>query len=227
MIYSYTLINTFHDVCPRQAYERYYAKSVPFVETPKLKKGKDDHKALENRLGFGHALPDHLDICEPICENLMSRGIPLTETKMGVTRQLEPCGFWDNDAYLRGASDVMLYNKPSTSVFIGDWKTGKKREDGAPLQLMILAAFAFAGTAALELAAAANIYTQTGKLGTLHTWRRSELPEIWRTVIPLIQEIELAETNKHFPERQGPLCKWCAVFSCRFNTNPEKANART
>lgn len=221
MIFAYTLINTFHDVCPWQAYQRWWLKlKVP--TTPEMQKGFDDHSALEKRLKFGHALPPHLDVCEPTCEALMARGIPITETKMGVTRSLESTGFWDNDCYLRSVADVKLYNDGNTSVFIGDWKTGKKREDGEPLQLMILAGSAFAYYPTLQTVAAANIYTSDGKTGKVHTWRRSQLPEIWRTIVPMIQEIEQAEKDNNFPKRKGPLCGWCPVFSCEHNRNPQK-----
>lgn len=223
MIFSYTLINVFHDICPRQAYERWWLK-VKVPESPEMKKGFADHKSLENRFKFGHKLPDHLDVCEPTCEALIARGIPITEVKMGVDRNLASTGFFDNDCYLRSVADVKLYNADNTTVFIGDWKTGKKRENGEPLQLMILAASAFAYYPTLQSATCTNIYTQTGQMGAIHNWKRSELPELWRTIVPLIQEIEQAEAAKRFPERQGPLCKWCPVFKCQHNTNPEKGN---
>lgn len=189
-----------------------------------MKAGMDDHKALEKRLQHGYTLPDHLYACERIIVPLLERGIPLAERKMGVTRNLDFTGFFDNDVYIRSVADVMLYAKDNSSVFIGDWKTGKVKEDKDPLQHKILAATAFSEYPQMQLVAAANIYTKTATMGNVNTWRRSELPGLWRDIIPLVQEIEAAEQRKSFPERQGPLCGWCPVFKCRHNTNPQRGN---
>lgn len=221
VIYSYSLINTFHEVCPRQAYERWWLK-CPTPVSAKLTKGNADHKALEKRLVHGNRLPDDLQQCEPICEAFMARGVPVAETKFAVNRALESTGFFDSDCYIRGVSDVKLYSKNDTSVFIGDWKTGKKREQGEPLQLMINAAAEFAETPDAQTVTCANIYTKPGQMGQVHSWKRSELPELWRVIVPLVQEIEQAEAAGKFPERQSPLCAWCPVFHCQHNRNPQR-----
>lgn len=226
MIFSYSLISCFHDVCPRQAYERWWNK-LKGPESTEMKAGFADHAALEKRLKYGHELPPHLDKCEPIVEALLTpranaTGIPLTERKMGVDRQCNFTGFFDNDCYIRSVADVMNYARDNISVFIGDWKTGKPKEDKEPLQHMILAATAFAEYPEMQHVSAANIYTKTGLLGTVNTWQRSELPGLWRVIIPLVQEIEDAEQRKAFPERKGPLCAWCPVFKCQHNNNPQR-----
>lgn len=229
MIYSYTLVNTFHDVCPRQAYERWWLK-IKVPESPEMVAGMKDHKSLEKRLKHGHQLPDHLDGVEPICEAFMARGIPQAEVKFAVDRDLADTGFFDDDCYIRGVSDVKLYNAANTSVFIGDWKTGKPKEDGEPLQLMINAAAEFAATPTANAVSCANIYTKTATMGTVHNWQRSEVPTLWRSIVPLIDEIEDAEEKLQqgknvdlaFPKRQGPLCGWCPVFTCSFNRNTQR-----
>jgi len=224
MIYSYSLINCFHEVCPRQAYERWWLK-VKAPYTPEQYNGITLHKATERRMLHDVPLPPELTQIEHLCKALEGRGIPQLEVKMATARDCTATGFWDGDAYLRGVLDVALYNADNTQVFIGDWKTGKKREDGVPLQLMIFAAFTFAYDEPLKQVTAVNMYTRDGTMGKVHTWNRSELPELWRHILPLIHEIEQAEFDQKWPERQGPLCAWCPVFHCQHNRNPQKGAA--
>lgn len=218
MIHSYSSISCYHEVCPRQFYERYVSKTAPFVETAETLKGKADHKALELRLLDDKPLPEHLQSCEGIVQAIDARGIPRVEKKWAVNNELFETGFWDGDAWIRGVSDVNLMAKDYSGSFIVDWKTGKNREAGKePLQLMINAAATFAEYVECQTVIAMNVYTQTGKPGIVHTWQRSELPEIWRTVVPMVQEIEFAVVAGNFPERPSGLCGWCPVKSCTHN----------
>ena len=223
MIHSYSSLDCYQN-CPRQMYERYITKSAPFVDTPETLAGKADHKALEKRLLHDVPLPVNLTQCEPICASLEARAIPQLEVKMGVDRNCEEAGFWDGDVYIRGVLDLALYNPTFTSVFIGDWKTGKNREaQKEPLQLMIFAAFVFSYYKELQSVMATNIYTKTGQMGHVHSWQRSELPELWRTIIPLVHEVEAAEASGYFPEKPSGLCGWCPVFSCSHNRVKQRA----
>lgn len=218
MIFSYTLIDTFHNVCPRQAYERFVKKSIPFVETPEMKKGKEAHKALEKRLSHSYPLPGGLAACEPVAKAIDARGIPFVEKRFGVDRNLNHTGFFDTDVWLRGNVDVQLMSKEYAGAFIVDWKTGKNREGGKePWQLMIYAGATFAEYPECQRVTAVNVYTGTGQMGTAHTWTYTEAPAIWRTIVPLMQEIEYAEQTGKWPETPGPLCGWCPVVKCQHN----------
>lgn len=219
MIYSYTLIDTYQ-TCPRQAYERFWLK-IPVPETPELKKGKETHKALERRLLFDHPLVEELAHLEPICAAIDSRGVPQVEVKLGVDRQLEKTGFFDNDVYLRSVLDVLLLSEDRTKGIIKDWKTGKNREaQKEPLQLMIFAAQAFAAVSELQNLTCLNVYTTNGTLGTAHHWTRAELPSLWRDIVPKIHEIEQAEFDQTWPEKPSALCGWCPVKNCQHNASP-------
>ena len=223
MIFSYTLIDCFHNVCPRQAYERWWLK-LKVADTPELLEGHRVHKALETRLLFDTALGPDLAHMEPTCGAIDRRGIPQLELKLGVDRELGESGFFDSDTYIRSVLDLLLYTAERKSGIIIDWKTGKNREaQKEPLQLMIFAAQVFARSPETESLTATNIYTKDGKPGTAHTFKRSELPELWRTILPLIHEIEQAEMDNKFPERPSPLCGWCPVVKCQHNRNRDAA----
>lgn len=218
------MLDTFQ-TCARQAYERFVAKTIPWVDTPELLAGKQDHKSLERRLQHDVPLPAHLEQCEGPVRAVLSRGTPLVEYKIAVDRNLAPTGFFDHDVYIRGVLDVLLLTKNWQTGFVVDWKTGKNREGQygkEPLQLMLSAAYVFAGHDNCESVTALNIYTGAAQMGTAHTWQRSELPELWRHVMPIIHEMEGCESAGKWPETPGPLCGWCPVLACSHNRSKER-----
>src|ERR1700750_1810694 len=101
MIFSYTLIDTFHNVCPRQAYERWWLK-VKEPETQAMIDGKWAHKCLAQRLMYRESLPFGVKDLEPTCAAIEARGTAQCEVKMAVDRNLQSSGFFDNDTYIRG-----------------------------------------------------------------------------------------------------------------------------
>src|SRR5580692_7562438 len=57
LVYSYTNLNCYENVCPYQFYERYIKKTVPFVETGDMKWGTAVHEAMELRISANKPLP--------------------------------------------------------------------------------------------------------------------------------------------------------------------------
>src|SRR5262245_29863474 len=47
MIFTFSNLGCFDDVCPYQAYRVYVKRDIPYVETPERKKGNDMHSAFE------------------------------------------------------------------------------------------------------------------------------------------------------------------------------------
>lgn len=213
-VHSYTAIDTFHNICPRQANERFIAKTIPYSETPAMQDGKRIHKYIEDHINGVDPLPAWMGHVVPVIESLKRYGEGATraELKMGVTNELAACHFFDPRVYLRGSIDLLLAT--NDTALIVDWKTGKKRDK--ELQLMLYALFAFAVLPMLQNITALNFYVkEADPFGKRFTWTRAEVPEMWRTVIPLMHEIEQAIATGRFIERPGPLCKWCPVETCQ------------
>jgi hypothetical protein len=62
---------------------------------------------------------------------------------MGLTANLEPCEFFDDDVWFRGVSDLTILDRESGVAKVIDYKTGKsaKYADKGQLELMALATF--------------------------------------------------------------------------------------
>ena len=51
LIWSFSMLHCFRDICPHQGQARYIDKSIKFVETPAIKEGNFGHTAFEQRVG--------------------------------------------------------------------------------------------------------------------------------------------------------------------------------
>jgi hypothetical protein len=62
---------------------------------------------------------------------------------MGLTADLEPCGFFDKNVWWRGVVDLAILDREAGTAKVIDYKTGKsaKYADKGQLELMALAMF--------------------------------------------------------------------------------------
>ena len=48
--------------------------------------------------------------------------------------------------------------------------------------------------------------------------KRTDLPEMWASLMPEVTAFEQASVNQQFPPKKNGLCReWCPVTSCEFN----------
>ena len=70
LVFSYTMLNTYAEICPHQFYHRYVTKSVKFVETQAIRDGNETHTCFEHRLQGKKPFPPHLQHCEAFAKPL-------------------------------------------------------------------------------------------------------------------------------------------------------------
>ena len=70
---SYSFYNTLEN-CPHQAYHRYVAKTLPYVESPEMAWGNKVHAALEHRIKSGVTLPDEMVAAEGLAKQFHDMG---------------------------------------------------------------------------------------------------------------------------------------------------------
>jgi hypothetical protein len=70
-------------------------------------------------------------------------GEKLCEYEMGLTEDLQPCGFKDENVWWRGIADLIILDRENAEARVVDYKTGKstKYADKGQLELMALAIF--------------------------------------------------------------------------------------
>ena len=209
---SYTFLRDWHN-CPHKAYRKYIKRDLPkFVHTKESKWGDDVHTALEVRVKHETPLPSGMEKFEPIAAALFKAGAT-AEKMLGITADGDACDFFARDVWLRGKVDVTVIQQPKAAIF--DYKTGKKREERNELEIHAVLLKAWLPT----------IQTVTGHF----VWLQGE-PEVGRPFDVSDTEKTLAEVRstmntvancmevEDFPKRRNPLCGWCDVLDCEYNT---------
>lgn len=213
-VWSYSSLDCFAQ-CPRKFYHRYVLREKE-PETDALRHGNAVHAALEQRIK-GTPLPEALQRYDPMAQSIINawhKGMKVyAELKMGLTRNFEPCGFFDKNVWGRGAADVILIAGDKAVIF--DWKTGKKREKED--QLRLLAMFVFKHFPTVAQVAGMNLWLEPNEIGSRYTYLRQQEPALWQYLIPQIQSVERALTENSWPEKPSGLCGWCSVKACQFN----------
>jgi len=184
-----------------------------FKKTWTVKGGIDAHRLLEGRLKKHAPLPPELQGAEAFCQSLEADGTPVEcEVSLAVTHEIEPTSFWHPTAWLRGKFDVIKRNPDKRKAFIGDWKTGKRRESDE--QLAIGADMLMATDQSIDTVTGANIWLSDGGLGTPYVFTRQEKSKRWAPLIKRLREIEARNPAHEWEKREGPLCRYCPVKTC-------------
>ena len=139
--WSFSRIKSFEQ-CPKQFYHMKIAKDYHEGETEAMRYGTEAHLVAEEFIRDGKPVPDKFAYMKDPLEALSRRrGNKLTEIKMGLTADLEPCEFRAKNVWWRGIADLVIMD--GTTAWVVDYKTSKsaKYADKGQLELMAMATF--------------------------------------------------------------------------------------
>ena len=109
--------------CARRYHEVKVLKNYPFQETTHTIYGKDVHKAIEDYGKDGTPIPEKYAQFKPVVDAVLNKpGRKLFEHEMGVTRDLQPCGFNDPNRWVRGIADLLIIDDDNLTAKVVDWK---------------------------------------------------------------------------------------------------------
>ena len=139
--WSYSSLDLFIQ-CPHKYYRLKVKKDIKEPVSDHLVYGLDVHKAAEDYIKEDKPIPEKFAFIKPVLDKLKSyEGEKLCEYRMGLTRNLEPCGFFDKGVWWRGVADLIILNGDSAKIV--DYKTGKSCKYADPKQLEILSGAVF------------------------------------------------------------------------------------
>jgi hypothetical protein len=207
LVYSFTLLNTYRNICPHQAYRRYIKKDLPFIETGAMQFGNKVHSALELRVGGGKPLPQDMHQWEKFAAPFYALKAK-AEMKLGITAGGHTCDFFAKDVWLRGKADVVVTS--GDHAFLADWKTGSARED--PFELEIQGLLLHAKFPQLKSIEGAFVWLKDGRVGQKHnvSHTRDTLTYVQR----IAADLEEDTRNGEFEKRRGGLCPYCPCSDC-------------
>ena len=206
------------DTCPKQFYHVNILKEYPFEETEATRYGTEFHKACEDYIGTDTPLPKKFGFIEPTLNALNNkRGVKICEKKLGLTEDLEPCGFFDKRVWFRGIADLIIVDVLAGAAWVVDYKTGRssKYADKGQLELMALSVF--------------KHYPEVTKIkaGLLFVVAKSLIKEtyeinsesiLWKKWLTKYANMKIAFDKDVWNPRPSGLCKrHCPVLECPHN----------
>lgn len=220
MYWSWSVYELFQ-TCPRK-YEKTYLKKE-FVEPEDNRThadwGEHVHRALQAAVETDQPLPDNMRLLglEPLVRQLRAaKGTILVEQKLGLTKKLEPCDFFDNqNIWVRAIGDYVCINTSGTRALILDYKTGKRKLTD---QLKLLALVLFQHYPNLETVDAGFVWIKLlGKID-VETYHRKDRARLWKAFMPTLTQMVDSFKLDIWPTKRNGLClKYCPVSSCAYH----------
>lgn len=213
--WSYSKLKNFFG-CPKRMYEvdilRKYIEEVK-PGSP-LDWGNRVHDALAETLKNGTPLPIEMKDYQGWIDRVTAgSGQLLVEQKYAITRDFRATAYYARDVWYRGIGDVVRIERDL--AFVMDWKTGKALDD--PVQLMLMAQCIFSHFPDVMHVRAEYVWLKDGSTSP-DVFTREKVAEKWITLLPRVQEMELAAKTENYPPKPSGLCKsYCPVISCPYH----------
>lgn len=213
--WSYSSANTF-EKCPKQYFHLYVAKDVKSDNnSPHLVYGNEVHKACELYVRNGDPLPEQFQVFQPTLDKLMQiSGTKYCEYKLGLTRELEPCGFFDNNVWWRGVVDLLIIDEEKGLATLVDYKTGKSSEYADTKQLSLLSVAIFKHFPQIERIKAGLVFLVAKDLVRAE-YEVDKVDALYGEWSSIIRRMDIAhDTNVFNPSPNFSCRKHCPVSKC-------------
>lgn len=215
--WSFSKIKAF-ETCPRQFYHEKVLKEFPQEETQAMLYGTQYHEAAELYIRDGTELPGRFSFSKKTLDRLNEmEGVKICEHEMGITENLQPCGFKDKDVWWRGVSDLTVINLEKADSRIIDYKTGKSARYADKGQLELMSMSLFIHEPEVSRVKAALMFV-VSKEFVPAVYRRSQVPELWDKWMGKFARMDKAFETDTWNAKPSGLCKaHCRVLSCPHN----------
>lgn len=218
--WSYSSITLF-DQCPKKYYHLRVARDIKEPESDAMLYGTAVHEAAENFMRDDTPIPEQFAYMEPYLTKLKSiSGEKLCEHKMGIKRvngRLEPCDFFDPDAWFRGVADLLIIDREKGEARVIDYKTGKSSRYADTKQLALMAACVFIHFPEVQRVRSGLLFVVC-KDFIPYDIQVSNRFDIFTKLDSVLVQREAAYETGVFNPKQNFTCKhWCPVLECSHN----------
>ena len=213
--WSYSSINLFKQ-CPHKYYRLRVVKDIVEPPAEHLNYGLEVHKAAEDYIGKGTPIPEKYIFIKEHLDKLNSiKGEKLCEYKMGLTSNLEPCGFFDKDVWWRGVADLIIIN--GDKAYVIDYKTGKSAKYADTKQLELLSCALFKHFPEVKKVKGGLLFVVANDLVKDHYEVDNE-GVYWTKWLEDTQRLEAAIQNDVWNKKPNFSCRsWCSITDCEHN----------
>lgn len=213
--WSYSSIKKYN-TCPRQYYHLKVLKDFEEPKTEALDYGKEFHSACELYVRDDTPLPPQFSYVKGTLDKIKAlAGTKYCEYAMGLTENLDPCGFFDSNVWWRGIADILVVN--GNKAKCGDYKTGKSAKYADTDQLELLALAIFKHFPEVTEVKGALIFVVANKL-VKATYTIEKEGKLWEKWLSEYERMKASYKNDVWNPRPSGLCmRHCAVLSCPHN----------
>ena len=213
--WSYSSIKLF-DQCPKKYYHLRVIKDVKEPPTDAILYGKQFHEAAELYIRDGKPIPPQFSFVKNALDNLKAmEGEKLCEYEMGLTENLEPCGFKDPNVWWRGVADLVILNGKEARCL--DYKTGKSAKYADTDQLELMALAMFKHFPEVERVKGALFFV-VSKNFIKDSYHGENQDKMWARWLAEFNKLKFAYENNIWNPRPSGLCKkHCLVLECPHN----------
>lgn len=206
-----------YEGCPRRYHEVKVLKNYPFTDTQATLYGKELHEAAEHYIKDDKPLPPQFEFVKDALDVLKDKpGRKLCEHEMGIRADLSPCGFNDKDVWCRGIADLLIIDDDNLTARVVDYKTGNNKYPDRE-QLKLMALMVFAHFPHIRKVSGALLFVVKNDLVKAN-FLRGEAEEYWWDYRERVARIEQAHETGVWNPKPTPLCGWCVVKTCEYNT---------
>ena len=200
--------------CPRQYQELKVLKRYEKKATEQMLYGTVVHKACEDYVAEGKPLEKNYLRFKPVLDSLIAiPGTKYPEHEMALTADKEPCGFKDENRWVRGIVDLLIVD--GDQAFIVDYKTGSNRYPD-PKQLKLMALMTFAHFPEVKKIKAGLLFVMHESFMD-EEYSRDQIPKLWNYFSTDLERLNISYENDIWNPNPTPLCGWCPVKSCEFH----------
>lgn len=206
------------ETCPKQFYHEKILKQYPVEETEAMRYGTEFHKACEDYIGKGTPIPPRFAFIQPTLDALnRKKGVKVCEQKLGLTADLEPCGFFDKDVWFRGIVDLAILDEETGTGWIVDYKTGKSSRYADKGQLELMALTIFKHYPKITKIKAGLLFVIANSL-VKADYEIDLEQQLWEKWLRIYGSMEKAFKSDVWNPRPSGLCKrHCPVVECAHN----------
>jgi len=206
------------ETCPKQFYHEKILKEYPFEETEAMRYGTEFHKACEDYIDKDKSLSKKFGFIEPTLNALNNkRGVKLCEKRLGLTEDLEPCGFFDKKVWFRGIADLIIVDVLARVAWVVDYKTGRSSKYADKGQLELMALSVFKHYPEVTKVKAGLLFVVAGSL-IKETYEIDSESILWEKWLAKYANMKIAFDKDVWNPRPSGLCKrHCPVLECLHN----------
>ena len=202
-----------YEGCPRRYQEVKVLKNFPFVENDATRYGTEFHKAAEDFIKDGTAIPEKFSYSQGTLDALIKKnGRKLCEYQMALTADLKPTTWTSKDVWVRGIADLLIIDDDNLTAWVVDYKTGNNKYPDRE-QLKLMSIMVFAHMPHIRKVNSALLFVVKEDM-VKHSMTVDQAEAEWWQYRQRVARIEQAHATGVWNAKPTPLCPWCPVTTC-------------